>query len=396
MVWRVLLASAPRLENARRRVLLVDDDELLLAALARALTQNGYQVTKAASVSRAMAAVTTAAFDVIVSDIHMPELSGIDLIKQVRRHDSDVPVVLMTGKPTIETAVAAVEAGALQYLVKPTDADVLCTVVARAATLHQLALTKRRALALQGMFAAAPGDRASLELSLDSALETLYLAFQPIVDRRGVVAGYEALLRSRESTLPNPGAIIGAAERLGRLPEIGRRVRMAAAGAVAAAPPEALLFLNLHARDLADEMLYDGSEAISRIARRVILEVTERVSLEVVKDVSARVAALRLRGFRVALDDLGAGYAGLTSFALLEPEFVKLDLSLVRDIHRSPVKQAVVESMTRLCHELSIRVVAEGVETAQERDCLRALSCDYFQGYFFARPSEGFVSLPLP
>ncbi len=84
----------------------------------------------------------------------------------------------------------------------------------------------------------------------------------------------------------------------------------------------------------------------------------------------SRVAALREMGFRIAVDDLGAGYAGLTSFAQLEPEVVKLDMSLVRDVHISSTKQKVIRSMTSLCRDMGMLVVAEGVETCDERDTL--------------------------
>jgi len=96
-------------------------------------------------------------------------------------------------------------------------------------------------------------------------------------------------------------------------------------------------------------------------------------------------------GFRIAVDDLGAGYAGLTSFTQLEPEIAKLDMSLVRGIDADPRRQSIVLSMKRLCDELDIAVVAEGVETVGERDALAELGCHLLQGYLFAKPAEGFM-----
>jgi EAL domain-containing protein (putative c-di-GMP-specific phosphodiesterase class I) len=97
--------------------------------------------------------------------------------------------------------------------------------------------------------------------------------------------------------------------------------------------------------------------------------------------------------FGVALDarhDLGAGYAGLTSFAQLEPEFVKLDMTLVRDIHQNAIKQKLVGSMARLCKDMGIAVVAEGIEIREERDSIIDLGCDLLQGYLIARPGRAF------
>jgi EAL domain-containing protein (putative c-di-GMP-specific phosphodiesterase class I) len=95
-------------------------------------------------------------------------------------------------------------------------------------------------------------------------------------------------------------------------------------------------------------------------------------------------------GFRLAIDDLGAGYAGLNSFSQLEPEVAKLDMALVRDVHKQPTKLTLVRTMISMCRELGIQVVAEGIETAEERDALVWAGCDLLQGYLFAKPGPAF------
>src|SRR6185436_13158515 len=144
--------------------------------------------------------------------------------------------------------------------------------------------------------------------------------------RTQTVFGYEALLRTNEPSLPHPGAVLDAATRLGRLEELGRIIRNRAAGPMLANPTDtARLFVNLHVTDLLDPLLSSPNSPLAAISTRVVLEITERSSLDEVRDVRARVAALREMGYSIAVDDLGAGYAGLTSFTLLEPEIVKLD-----------------------------------------------------------------------
>jgi EAL domain-containing protein (putative c-di-GMP-specific phosphodiesterase class I) len=229
-----------------------------------------------------------------------------------------------------------------------------------------------------------------LEASFDRAMQSLWMAYHPIVDfRRQAIYGYEALLRSNEPSLPHPGAVLDAATRLGRLDALGRSIRDLAAAPMSGAGIE-MLFVNLHVTDLMDPSLSSPDSALSQIAHRVVLEITERSSLDEVKDVRARVAALREMGFRIAVDDLGAGYAGLTSFTLLEPEIVKLDMSLVRDVHQNSTKQKVIRSMTALSQDMGMTVVAEGVETIEERDTLIELDCDLLQGFLFARPGKPF------
>jgi EAL domain-containing protein (putative c-di-GMP-specific phosphodiesterase class I) len=222
------------------------------------------------------------------------------------------------------------------------------------------------------------------------------MAFQPIIgwaERR--VFGYEALLRSDEPLMKNPAEMLDAAERLGRLHELGRTVRASVAADAPKAPEEAKLFVNLHSADLNDEELYSAQAPLSRIATRVVLEVTERASLYGVKNLAASVAKLKALGFQIAIDDLGAGYAGLTSFTQLEPEVAKLDMSLVRGVDSDVRRQSIVRSMKKLCDELGILVVAEGVETVPERNTLAELGCDLLQGYLFAKPGRGFEAAKL-
>jgi EAL domain-containing protein (putative c-di-GMP-specific phosphodiesterase class I)/ActR/RegA family two-component response regulator len=381
-------------ESAGAAVLIVDDDPGVARALQRVLASAGYQVTVARDGRSAIEAVMRDAFAAIVSDIQMPGMSGVELLRAVRAYDLDVPVILMTGMPTVETAMEAVSLGALQYLPKPTPNDVILKAVERASQLRRLARVKREALKLLGDGDTQAGDRAGLQASLDRALETMWMAFQPIVHATGGrTFGYEALMRTKEPSLPHPGAVLGAAERLDRMEELGRRVRTLSAEAFERAPPDASLFVNLHTRDLLDPALYEASTPLGKIAQRVVLEITERSTIDGVKDIQSRVSDLRHLGYRIAIDDLGAGYAGLSSFAALEPEIVKLDMSLVRNVHLSDIRQRLIGSMTTLCNEMGIKVVAEGVEVVEERDSVRGFGCALLQGYLFAKPGPPF---PVP
>lgn len=376
--------------DRKHHVLLVEDDSDLARAVTRTIEPLGIEVTYAPDGVIASEALMRQTFDLVLSDINLPGITGVELLRLVRAYDLDVPVILMTGNPTLETAREAVELGALQYLVKPVPMEELRTAVGRGLTLSQLARAKREALAEVNGGSWRLGDRAGLIVNFDRALERLRLVFQPIVEsRKKSIFAYEVLLRSGEPSLPDPSAILDAAERLDAIHHLGQRVRALAAEAYRLLPsPECLLFVNLHAAELTDPDLYDGSAPLSQFARRTVLEVTERASLEGLSDLAARARRLREAGFRIALDDLGAGYAGLTTLTVLEPEVVKLDMALVRNIGESVTKQRVVGSIIRLCRELSMRVVAEGVETGRELTCVTELGCDLIQGFYIAKPSE--------
>ena len=382
-------------EPAKAWVLVVDDEPELLRGVCRGLKLLGYSVTEARNGEEAVQHLSRRAFDVVVSDIVMPGMGGIQLLKEIRQHDLHVPVVLMTGAPAVSTAVQALEYGAFHYLTKPVDPEALDQIVQNAVRMHRMARVKQQAAELLGHAGALGADRAGLEASFNRAMQSMWIAYHPIVDvRNKSVFGYEALLRSTEPSLPHPGAVIDAAMRLGRIESLGRTIRSLAAEPIPA-DQDFALFVNLHVTDLTDPALSDPESPLSKIASRVVLEITERSSLDEVRDARRRVAALREMGFRIAVDDLGAGYAGLSSFTLLEPEIVKLDMSLIRDIHITSTKQKVVRSMTALSKDMGMVVVAEGVETLAERDTLESLGADLLQGFLFARPERQFRRMSI-
>jgi EAL domain-containing protein (putative c-di-GMP-specific phosphodiesterase class I) len=370
-------------------LLVVDDDAAVLRVTKRALERRGYRVVACSSGEEALARLTNETFDCMLSDVQMPGISGLRLLRAVRDRDLEIPVVLMTGNPNIQSAAAAVEYGAFHYLIKPVGNERIDEVVRRAANAGRMARARREYLEQYGSGVFPTGDRAGADATLDRALASMWMAYQPIVDARSeVVCAQEALLRSAEPALPHPGAVLDAAQRSGRLYDVGRLVRGAVAEAMLSAPEHLMFFVNLHPEDLGDPALHAPDAALSGLASRVVLEITERASLEALPGVRSQVAQLREMGFRIALDDLGAGYAGLTSFVRLEPEFVKLDMSLVRDVHQSEPKQKIIGSMVSLCHEMGKQIVAEGVEQAAERDTLVALGCDLLQGYYFGKPGK--------
>jgi EAL domain-containing protein (putative c-di-GMP-specific phosphodiesterase class I) len=374
-------------------VLVVDDEEQLRKLLQRMLSRAGLVVETAANGEEALAIVRRGRrFDTVVSDLIMPGMDGMQLLREIRLLDLDVPMILLTGNPSLSSAMEAMEQGGYRYLAKPVEAERLVAIVKDAAAHHRLALLKRKALEVCEAGGWLIEDLEDLAGRFENALDKLWVAYQPIVSWPGErVFGYEALVRSTDADLSTPGKLLDAAERVGRVQDLGRRVRDALAGAASQAPPDAVLCTNLHALDLTSEHLYDADAPLSRIAERVVLEVTERAALFRVDHLQARIRRLRELGYRIAVDDLGASHAGLSSFRQLGPDIVKLDLSLVRDVDSSPAKASLVKSMIALCtDELGMRVVCEGVETEGERDALCAAGADLLQGYLFGMPVRGF------
>lgn len=127
-------------------------------------------------------------------------------------------------------------------------------------------------------------------------------------------------------------------------------------------------------------------------ANQIVFEVTEGEQVGDPVHLDAIMKEYKHHGFLTAIDDFGAGYSGLNLLAKFQPDFIKLDMALTRNIDQDKVKRVIVNSIIQVCLALDIKIVAEGIETKQELAALRDLGLNLFQGYFFARPA--FESLP--
>jgi EAL domain-containing protein (putative c-di-GMP-specific phosphodiesterase class I) len=347
----------------------------------------GIEVDRAENGEKAVNLLLANTYDAVVSDITLPCVDGVGVLQAAQKCDPDLPVILMTGAPRLDTAISAVEHSAFRYLLKPLFTEQLQETVIYSVQMHRISVLRRMAIESASAAWSPAEDRASLGQLFDRALQSIWMAYQPIFSCREMrIFSYEALLRTDEPTMADPCVFLSAAERLNRTAEVGRIVRDRVAAEVPNAPAR-FIFVNLHSSDLLDEHLYDPGSALSKVADRVFLEVTERASLASVPDIEARVDRLRTLGFRIALDDLGAGYAGLASFATLQPTLVKYDMSMVRGVDSSPTRRKVISAMTSLFAEMEVKVVAEGVETESERDTLVGLGVDLMQGHLFGRPA---------
>ena len=216
-------------------------------------------------------------------------------------------------------------------------------------------------------------------------------AFQPIVDveDRSVLA-YEALVRTLEG---GP-----AYQVLDRLTDETRyafdqaaRVKAIRIATELMGDGTAQLSINI-----LPNAVYDPVRCLRTTLRaanetgfaldRLMFEMTEHEKVNNPKHLRRIIDHYSKCGFTIAIDDFGAGFAGLGLLADFTPHVLKLDMALVRDIHVDRVRQAIVNGTVRTAAELDIKVIAEGVETAQELDHLRASGVRYFQGYYFARP----------
>ncbi len=223
----------------------------------------------------------------------------------------------------------------------------------------------------------------------------LYSVFQPIVyGQNGPgVFGYECLMRAeRDGQMFSPGLMLDTARRTELLFQLDMAARRAAVLGACRHRITTKVFINFtsnaiydptHCLDSTVRMIDDGG--LDRA--QVVFEVTESEKLPDMDHLEAIVGYYRDKGFQVALDDVGSGYSSLNVLLGLKPDYVKLDMALIRNVDRDPAKAVVARKLLETAGELGLKTVAEGVETRDEWDWVREHGADFAQGYYFARPA---------
>ena len=216
----------------------------------------------------------------------------------------------------------------------------------------------------------------------------VYIDYHPIVvtDTREIF-GYEALARGVMRSLRSPEVMFEVAAEADLIWELSRLCRSRAIeGMRTRLRGDELLFLNVDPHDFADP---DFNVIESSEPHRVVIEITERTAIKDYPKFREHLKRFREVGYRFAVDDAGSGYAGLGSIANLEPDFIKLDMSLINCIDTNFIKQNLVETMVRFANDMGAKVIAEGVERAEEYATVKSLGVHLVQGFYLHRPSQG-------
>lgn len=230
---------------------------------------------------------------------------------------------------------------------------------------------------------------------LDAVLERqrLSVLFQPVADFGAQkIKGYEALIRGpSDSSLHSPLTLFDAANRQGRLLDLELLCREICIRQFRKLDLPGKLFLNV----VPDSLLQAGHrsgytlELLERYGlspERVVIELTEHYPMDEYDVMREATHHFKSMGFEIAIDDLGAGYAGLRMWSELDPDYVKIDRHFIQDIHEDPVKREFVRSIGEISKTLDCEVIAEGIETIGECEVVCELGINLVQGYYFARP----------
>jgi EAL domain-containing protein (putative c-di-GMP-specific phosphodiesterase class I) len=246
-------------------------------------------------------------------------------------------------------------------------------------------------------------EQRNVTLQLKEVLKSgaLHTVYQPVVDlalKR--IIGYEALTRPSSDAFTGPDQLFKAAYENDAVWKLERLCRERAIRGVASLDPDCLLFLNMEPDSIYDPTL--RSDATIGLLRevnleptQVVLEITEHAAVQDHAAFRQMLSYFQFHGFRLAVDDVGSGYSGLKSIAELRPDFIKIDMALVRDVHLHPIKQDLMATIVRFSDRSGTTLIAEGVESFEELGCLQRLGVRFAQGYLFARPGPAFPEANL-
>jgi EAL domain-containing protein (putative c-di-GMP-specific phosphodiesterase class I)/FixJ family two-component response regulator len=381
-------------------VLIIDDQPANVALLERLLRRMGVDRTIGITDPRqALQHYRAMDPDLVLLDLHMPHIGGLDLMEALDREipsDSFVPILVLTADATDRAKQDALGAGATDFLTKPFDhTEVVLRVrnLLRTRFLHvalqsrnanlQLELQRRKQFEVR-----LAEERAKRLRRVQGILESgsFTMLFQPVIRLSdGVQVGAEALARFSASPQRPPDEWFAEAASVGLGPELEIAAVKAALAQMSLIPPDTYMAVNVSPSTVGDARL---KAAILPHAERVVLELTEHEAVEGYDALLIALNELREGGVRLAVDDAGAGYAGLRHILRVNPDIIKLDIALVHDIDTDPARRALAASLVAFGKETGASIVAEGIERRAEAETVRSLQVGFGQGFHFGRPSQ--------
>jgi EAL domain-containing protein (putative c-di-GMP-specific phosphodiesterase class I)/GGDEF domain-containing protein len=225
--------------------------------------------------------------------------------------------------------------------------------------------------------------------------KAISIVYQPVASLEdGKITGYEALTRGPENSYFNkPVNLFGYAEKTNQLYALEKLARQKALSGFGDNYKDKKIFINISPQVVNDPS-FRIDELITYLAeigaspQQVVFEITERTSIDDFCSFRDSLGYYRQYGFQVAVDDAGSGFSSLQAISELQPDFIKLDISLIRDIDHSPNKRSLVETLRTFSEKTGSIIIAEGIETAGELECLREIGVHLGQGFFLARPDN--------
>ena len=366
------------------RILTVDDEPLIRKQISRILTRQGHEVFQASHGKEALHLAASRNFDLALVDYNLPFFDGLEVLQRLREIQPACLRILITGMLNLPLAIEAVNCGEVTRVIeKPFKPDRL--LIAVQDTLN----ARERMVEVARIQQEASRDEEKKLLTECFEGGFIQLALQPLISSKsGKAEAFEALLRSKHSILDGPLSVIRAAEKHNQLSELSTIIFNNARLWLERLSGQFSLFINIHPDELADgEGMCERLNILRPWSKRIVLEITERSRLQAIDSWETTLDKITEMGFLIAVDDLGAGYSSLSVLADLKPKYIKMDMSIIRDVDSTPRKRRLVELLCRFAEATEAMIVAEGVETETEAAALQECGAHILQGYYFARPS---------
>ena len=383
-------------EAGRRiRVLVAEDQPTLAHALAELLSADpGMDVVGiAVDATEAVEMAATTRPDVALVDVKMPGGGGPRAAKEIRNRSPETAVLALSAYEDQSSVLRMLRGGAVGYLVKGGTVDQILDGVRRAARGQSILSAEVAGNVVRELADHLARDERSAEEVEDRRRRVLGvvssggpdIALQPIAElATGRVVGVEALARFSEAPF-RPDVWFDEAASVGLRTELEVAALRAALDRLPALPSAAYLSVNMSPAIAAEDEARDVLAQTS--SDRVVLEITEHAPVEDYDTLSRVLADVRAAGVRLAVDDAGAGFASLRHILRLEPDIIKLDITLTRAIDQDRARRALASGLIAFATEIGAVIVAEGIETREEIQALQDLGVEFGQGYFLARPA---------
>ncbi|HXJ65571.1 MAG TPA: EAL domain-containing protein [Actinomycetota bacterium] len=380
----------------RIRVLIAEDDPVVREALSDLLSEEADMdiVGAAATTDEAIDVARRTKPSVVLCDVRMPGGGGPRATIEIRQLAPRTNVLAISAHDDRTTVLGMLQAGAVGFLVKGSPADDIVDAVRRAARGesslstrvtgevirelvgqlgvrdHEAELRRRRADLMRGVVEGGG----------------ITMVFQPIVDLRTLeMVGVEALSRFGGQPMRPPN------EWLAEAAAVGMRIDLELATARAALVGRAQLDAGMYmAVNLSPETAVSPSFPIFMSEEPlddVVFEISEHAQVTDYEELNAVLQEVRDRGGRLAIDDAGAGFASLQHILRLAPDLIKLDMGLTRDVDSDPARRALASALASFANDIGAGLIAEGIETEEELDTLRALGVTFGQGFHLGRPA---------
>ena len=369
------------------RILTVDDEPLIQKQIGRVLERHGHEVFSASQGVEALKLAGAKRFDLALVDYNLPLMDGLEILQKLREIQPGCVRILITGMLNLELAIKAVNRGEVtRFVEKPFKNDQLVGAIDEALD------TRLRMVEVARVQQEASRDEERVILDQCLQKEFIHVALQPLVSskdsKKGKVMAFEALLRSSHPIFDAPLSVIRAAERHGRLGCLSSLVFERVEEWFKRLPENVNIFVNIHPKELSNgQQMLQNLKVLEPWSARTIIEITERARIQAIDSWDITLNSILKMGFSVAVDDLGAGYSSLGMLADLQPKYIKMDMSIIRDIHLEPRKQRLVELISRFADATDAFLITEGVENAEEMKEVMKCGTHMLQGYYFAKPS---------